>query len=60
LPSFPHRHKPPRECGFSGRVNEVLRNGRTIQAWNLWREGKRVSEKNLNYTPLSDDYPKIV
>lgn len=43
-----------------GRVNEVLRNGRTIQAWNLWREGKRVSEKNINYTPLSDDYPKIV
>ena len=43
-----------------GRVNEVLRNGRTIQAWNLWREGKRVSEKNINYTPISDEYPKIV
>jgi len=43
-----------------GRVNEVLRNGRVIQAWNLWREGKRVSERNINYTPLSDEYPHIV
>jgi hypothetical protein len=43
-----------------GRVNEVLRNGRVIQAWNLWREGKRVSERNIDYTPLSDEYPDIV
>jgi len=42
-----------------GRVNEVLRNGRVIQAWNAFRESRRVSEKPLNYSPTTHEYPEI-
>lgn len=43
-----------------GRINEVMRNGRVIQAWNAFREGRRVSMKSLNYSSLTHEYPEII
>lgn len=43
-----------------GRIHEVLRNGRVIQAWNAFRDGRRASANTLNYTPERHDYPEIV